>query len=122
MHKFLKLLPPRLQAFVLDHGHWFKVAGCIVPITVGIMLLNGKSATYSVEGYQRFHVVAIADSFSDTDTGMQATVQDQNGNLYVISTSSFVHAMQHTDTICVEKRRLENGSLNVAWVDKSKCM
>ncbi|SLN35910.1 hypothetical protein ROA7450_01690 [Roseovarius albus] len=121
MHNLLKCLSPRLQAFVLDHGHWIKIAIWLVPFAIVMMLLIGKRATYSVEGYERLPIISIVSSFSDTDSGMEATIRDQQGNLYVLSTSSFTQAMQHTDTICVEKRRLKNGSLDVAWVDQRKC-
>lgn len=121
MIKLARFFPTRYQAFVIDHT-FTVLAGFVALVAAVAWFALFEVMPHTHDGYERFPVVHIADS-SDETSGYHLRVVFKTGDrsLRSVTFKSIAAAMEVVDTICIERRLREDGTLRYTRAASKNC-
>ncbi|MEO9822427.1 MAG: hypothetical protein ABJ370_10620 [Paracoccaceae bacterium] len=120
MIRIFRALPPKMQAWFLDH---FWLIPAVIIVSIGVIVFIWKLAPdpYRVVHATQMPVIGSMDTSGDSGFSTAFLVSLPDGNTARVSTDSLILAQTIVDTACVQSRAHESGKLSYVLVAPTIC-
>ena len=120
MIRVFRVLPPKIQAWILDH-FWVIPSGTIASVGAIALIWIVQPDPYRAVSATHMPVTRSMDTSSDGGFGTAFLIRLPDGSIKSVGTTSITLAQTVVDTACIQTRAHESVKLSYVLVTPSVC-